>query len=251
MAVRPARAGRTSRASGGTGAAWRARRRRGSEPRLARRVRDARLTGRRPTALGRPWNTAATPGPERPGRRARQGRSARLAAPRRPRPPSARLRLLSSGQLVAPSSPGRRLRIPSSVSGEPSMSGMRVRGWRRQGGIMSVTLCVRPGDGGTIVAIGGEVDVCTEAPLQQSLLRIIRECGAKLMLDVSDVSFMDCAGPAGAPGDPAPRRAARRVRAPDRDLGGSPPDHRTDRNARGVGWPGPSWPSRAPSAVSW
>jgi anti-sigma B factor antagonist len=74
------------------------------------------------------------------------------------------------------------------------MSGMRARGWRRQGGIMSVTLCVRPGDGGTIVAIGGEVDVCTEAPLQQSLLRIIRECGAKLMLDVSGVSFMDCAG---------------------------------------------------------
>ena len=74
------------------------------------------------------------------------------------------------------------------------MSGMRARGWRRQGGIVSVTLCVRPGDGGTIVAIGGEVDVCTEAPLQQSLLRIIRECGAKLMLDVSGVSFMDCAG---------------------------------------------------------
>jgi hypothetical protein len=30
---------------------------------------------------------------------------------------------------------------------------------------MGVTLCVRPGDGGTIVAISGEVDVCTEAPL--------------------------------------------------------------------------------------
>ena len=59
---------------------------------------------------------------------------------------------------------------------------------------MSVTLCIRPGDGVTIVAISGEVDVCTEAQLQQSLLRIIRECGAKLMLDVSGVSFMDCAG---------------------------------------------------------
>ena len=59
---------------------------------------------------------------------------------------------------------------------------------------MSVTLCVRPGDGGTIVAIGGEeVDVCTEAPGSSALLRIIRECGAKLMLDVSGVSFMDCA----------------------------------------------------------
>ena len=58
---------------------------------------------------------------------------------------------------------------------------------------MSVTLCVRPGDGGTIVAISGEVDVCTEALLQQALLRIIRERGARLMLDLSGVSFMDCA----------------------------------------------------------
>ena len=59
---------------------------------------------------------------------------------------------------------------------------------------MSVTLCIRPGDGGTIMAISGEVDVCTEAQLQQSLLRIIRERPARLMLDVSGVSFMDCAG---------------------------------------------------------
>jgi anti-anti-sigma factor len=74
------------------------------------------------------------------------------------------------------------------------MSGMRARGWRRQGGIMGVTLCVRPADGGIIVAVSGEVDVCTEAPLQQALLRIIRGRGARLMLDVSGVSFMDCAG---------------------------------------------------------
>ena len=59
---------------------------------------------------------------------------------------------------------------------------------------MDVTLCVRPGDGGIIVAVSGEVDVCTEAPLQQALLRIIRERGARLMVDVSGVSFMDCAG---------------------------------------------------------
>ena len=74
------------------------------------------------------------------------------------------------------------------------MSGMRARGWCRQGGIMAVTLCVRPGDGGIIVAISGEVDVCTEAPLQQALLRNIRERGARLTVDVSGVSFMDCAG---------------------------------------------------------
>jgi anti-sigma B factor antagonist len=43
-------------------------------------------------------------------------------------------------------------------------------------------------------AVSGDVDVCTEAPLQQALLRIIRERGARLMVDVSGVSFMDCAG---------------------------------------------------------
>ena len=59
---------------------------------------------------------------------------------------------------------------------------------------MTVTLCIRPGDGGTIVAISGEVDVGTEASLQQALLQIIRERGARLMLDLSGVSFMDCAG---------------------------------------------------------
>ena len=59
---------------------------------------------------------------------------------------------------------------------------------------MGVTLRVRPGDGGTIVAVSGEVDVCTEAPPQQALLRIIRERSARLMLDLSGVSFMDCAG---------------------------------------------------------
>ena len=74
------------------------------------------------------------------------------------------------------------------------MSGMRARSWCRQGGIMGVTLCIRPGDGGIIVAVSGDVDVCTEAPLQQALLRIIRERGARLMVDVSGVSFMDCAG---------------------------------------------------------
>jgi anti-anti-sigma factor len=44
-----------------------------------------------------------------------------------------------------------------------------------------------------IVGVSGEVDVCTEAPLQQALLRNIRERGARLTVDVSGVSFMDCA----------------------------------------------------------
>jgi anti-anti-sigma factor len=59
---------------------------------------------------------------------------------------------------------------------------------------MGLTLCVRPGDGGIIVTVSGEVDVGTEALLRQALLPIIRERGPRLMLDVSGVSFMDCAG---------------------------------------------------------
>ena len=62
---------------------------------------------------------------------------------------------------------------------------------------MDLTLGVRPGDDGTVVAVSGEVDACTEAALQHALLRIMREHGARLLLDVSDVSgvsFMDCAG---------------------------------------------------------
>jgi hypothetical protein len=85
------------------------------------------------------------------------------------------------------------------------MSGMRARGWRRQGGAMDVTLGVRPGDDGTVVAVSGEIDVCTEAPLQQALLRVMREHGARLLLDVSGVSF---AGP--GPGLARRRRTGHR-----------------------------------------
>ena len=44
------------------------------------------------------------------------------------------------------------------------------------------------------MAVSGVVDLRTEAPLQQALLRIIRERSARLMLDMSGVSFMDRAG---------------------------------------------------------
>ncbi len=59
---------------------------------------------------------------------------------------------------------------------------------------MTVTLCVRARDGGALVAVSGEVDLCTETSLQHSLLQVMRECGARLTLDTSGVSFMDCAG---------------------------------------------------------
>ena len=54
------------------------------------------------------------------------------------------------------------------------MSGMRARGWRRQGGAMDLTLGVRPGDDGTVVAVSGEVDVCTRMAVVTSLPDIKR-----------------------------------------------------------------------------
>jgi anti-anti-sigma factor len=59
---------------------------------------------------------------------------------------------------------------------------------------MGLTLSVRPAGDGIIVAVSGEVDVCTEDLLQRVLLRIMRERSARIFLDVSGVSFMDCAG---------------------------------------------------------
>jgi anti-sigma B factor antagonist len=59
---------------------------------------------------------------------------------------------------------------------------------------MGLTLSIRPAGDGIIVAVSGEVDVCTQGPLQRVLLRIMRERSASIFLDVSGVSFMDCAG---------------------------------------------------------
>lgn len=59
---------------------------------------------------------------------------------------------------------------------------------------MGLTLCVCPDDRGTIVRIGGEIDVFVEEMLGDSLLRIMRAHTARLLLDLSAVTFFDCAG---------------------------------------------------------
>lgn len=59
---------------------------------------------------------------------------------------------------------------------------------------MGLILSVRPAGDDIIVAVSGEVDVCTEGLLQRVLLQIMRERSARIFLDVSGVSFMDCAG---------------------------------------------------------
>ena len=59
---------------------------------------------------------------------------------------------------------------------------------------MDLTLCVRPCDRGTVVWVGGEVDANAAVPLQDLLLRVMRAHSPWLMLDLSGISFMDCAG---------------------------------------------------------
>ncbi|MBV9382822.1 MAG: STAS domain-containing protein [Streptosporangiaceae bacterium] len=59
---------------------------------------------------------------------------------------------------------------------------------------MGLTTCVRPGHGGTIVGISGDIDGGSAAVFEELLLQIMRMHGAPLLLDLSGVTFMDCAG---------------------------------------------------------
>lgn len=62
------------------------------------------------------------------------------------------------------------------------------------GEAMCLTLCVWPGGSGAVVRIEGEIDLCVADRLCQLLLRIMRAQVPRLLLDLSAVSFMDCAG---------------------------------------------------------
>jgi anti-anti-sigma factor len=53
---------------------------------------------------------------------------------------------------------------------------------------------VCPGGSGAVVWIEGEIDVCVADRLQELLLQLMRAHGPRLLLDLSAVSFMDCAG---------------------------------------------------------
>jgi anti-anti-sigma factor len=59
---------------------------------------------------------------------------------------------------------------------------------------MGLTTCVRPGRGGTVVGISGDIDGGSAAIFEELLLQIMRTHGAPILLDLSGVSFMDCAG---------------------------------------------------------
>jgi len=70
-------------------------------------------------------------------------------------------------------------------------------------GAMGPTLRVWPGGRGA-VRIEGKIDACVADRVQQLLLRIVRMHGPRLLLDLSAVSFIDCAGLRGtcASGEP-------------------------------------------------
>ena len=55
----------------------------------------------------------------------------------------------------------------------------------------SLEVSVRPG---AIVAVSGEIDIQSGPQLRDRLLGIIRRHGARLALDLSGVTFIDCAG---------------------------------------------------------
>ena len=52
-------------------------------------------------------------------------------------------------------------------------------------------ISVRPGP---VVTIAGEIDVQSSPDLRDQLLRVIRQHGARLALDLAGVTFIDCAG---------------------------------------------------------
>jgi len=59
---------------------------------------------------------------------------------------------------------------------------------------MSLTLCIRPGGSSAEVRIEGEIDISEARRLPELLLWITHTYGPRLLLDLSAVSFLDCAG---------------------------------------------------------
>lgn len=55
----------------------------------------------------------------------------------------------------------------------------------------SLDVSIRPGP---LVTITGEIDIASGPQLRDQLLSVIRRQGARLTLDLSGVTFIDCAG---------------------------------------------------------
>jgi anti-anti-sigma factor len=47
---------------------------------------------------------------------------------------------------------------------------------------------------GPAVVIRGEIDICSSAQLREQLLNVMQRHGARIVLDLAEVTFIDCAG---------------------------------------------------------
>ena len=59
---------------------------------------------------------------------------------------------------------------------------------------MALTLHVCPGDSGAVVWASGGVDTNVTEAFQDMMLSVMRRHSPSLLLELSGVSFMDCAG---------------------------------------------------------
>jgi anti-sigma B factor antagonist len=59
---------------------------------------------------------------------------------------------------------------------------------------MALTLHVCPGDSSAVVRVTGDVDTNAAEVFRDMMLRVMRRHSPSLLLDLSGVSFMDCAG---------------------------------------------------------
>src|SRR6185312_15130973 len=79
--------------------------------------------------------------------------------------------------------------------GEHAISGrLGRRPYERPGAVMDLTVRVRPSDQGTVVQVGGDLDIESNSSFQEILRYVLRSYSPRLLLDLANVPFMDCAG---------------------------------------------------------
>jgi anti-anti-sigma factor len=59
---------------------------------------------------------------------------------------------------------------------------------------MRVSACARPTVSRTVLVVSGDLDAASGGVFQESLLRAARSHGSPLLLDLSGIDFVDCAG---------------------------------------------------------
>jgi anti-sigma B factor antagonist len=71
------------------------------------------------------------------------------------------------------------------------------RGYRPLEDLMAgeeLDITVREQDGTAVVAVSGEIDVYTSPILQERLVEVLRDGSSSIVLDLSDVTFLDSTG---------------------------------------------------------